>query len=450
MWFRRDLRLHDQPALMAAAAQGTVLPLVVLDPHLLARAGAPRLAYYLAAVRALQADLARLGATLLVRHGDPRLVVPAVVAAHRARAVHVSADFGPYGRRRDAAVAAALGSVPLAAHGSAYAVRPDRLTSGSGSAYRVFSAFYRAWQGHGWPAPAAGDPAEIAWVRAPGEEIPADPPGAAAVALPPAGERAAWATWEAFRDRHLGDYATGRDRPDLDASSHLSPHLKVGAIHPRTVLAELKDADESFRRELAWREFYAAVLFAWPESARAPLNPAMRRFVAPAAEPGHIEAWRAGRTGYPIVDAGMRQLRAEAWMPNRVRMIVASFLVKDLHLPWQEGARHFMGHLADGDLASNQHGWQWVAGTGTDAAPYFRIFNPTTQAKRVDPAGSYVRRHVPELAELPDALVHEPWRAPGGPPGGYPLPIVDHDEERRRSLDAYAVLRATGAGRHGR
>ena len=218
----------------------------------------------------------------------------------------------------------------------------------------------------------------------------------------------------------------------------MSVHLKWGEIHPRTMLADLsgdtRTAVGVYRKELAWRDFYADVLFHRPETAREYLRPEFARMSYD--EPGdRLDAWRRGRTGYPIVDAGMRQLRATGWMHNRVRMIVASFLVKDLHIEWQHGARHFMHWLVDGDLASNQHGWQWVAGSGTDAAPYFRVFNPTTQGRKADPDGAYVRRWVPELRHLDSKHVHEPWTVPGGRPDGYPAPIVDHAEERREALD---------------
>ena len=227
----------------------------------------------------------------------------------------------------------------------------------------------------------------------------------------------------------------------------MSVHLKWGEIHPRTMLADLgrlrSDGAATYRKELAWREFYADVLFARPETARDYLRPEFARmsYDDPAADPEPLAAWREGRTGFPVVDAGMRQLRATGWMHNRVRMIVASFLVKDLHLEWQHGARHFMQWLVDGDLASNQHGWQWTAGSGTDASPFFRVFNPTSQGRKFDPDGAYVRRWVPELAELDSgADPHDP-----GPKDrervGYPAPIVDHAEERREALDRWERIR---------
>jgi deoxyribodipyrimidine photo-lyase len=230
----------------------------------------------------------------------------------------------------------------------------------------------------------------------------------------------------------------------MDRTSHLSVHLKWGEIHPRTMLADLaarrSKAAATYRSELAWREFYADVLFQNPRSAREYLRPeyAAMRYDDPG---DRFDAWREGRTGYPIVDAGMRQMRAIGWMHNRVRMIVASFLVKDLHIEWQHGARHFMRWLVDADLPSNQHGWQWVAGSGTDAAPYFRVFNPTTQGAKFDPDGAYVQRWVPELRGLDRKHVHEPWTSPDGVPDGYPERIVDHPAERREALARYEDIK---------
>ncbi len=254
--------------------------------------------------------------------------------------------------------------------------------------------------------------------------------------LPSAGEKAARRRWRAFLDL-VAEYDDARDRPDLDRTSHMSVHLKWGEIHPRTLLADLaplrSKGASTYRSELAWREFYADVLHRRPETAREYLRPEFASMEYD--EPGDdLAAWAEGRTGFPIVDAGMRQLRATGWMHNRVRMIVASFLVKDLHLEWQHGARHFMRWLVDGDLASNQHGWQWVAGCGTDAAPYFRVFNPTSQGQKFDPDGAYVRRWVDELADVDTAYIHDPSQQPGGPPDGYPPPLLDHAEERREAL----------------
>jgi deoxyribodipyrimidine photo-lyase len=449
LWFRRDLRLLDHPALLAAAAGGQrVVPLFVLDDALLGPAGDARVAFLLRSLGALDADLREHGPGLVVRRGGPEEVVPAVVAETGAASVHISADYGSYGAARDARVAAALGAVPLVATGSPYAVAPGRVLTGTGRPFQVFTPFYRAWIRHGWRAPAASDPRAVTWAEASGERLPDEPAGAADLHLPEAGERAAHAAWAAFRDRadRADRYAAERDRPDLDGTTRLSPYLKLGAIHPRTLLADLGPHDDALRTELAWREFYAAVLHHWPASARDYFRPQLRAlpYVTGDVLTRRLEAWRRGRTGYPLVDAGMRQLLAEGWMHNRVRMVVASFLVKDLKVEWTHGARHFLRHLVDGDLASNQHNWQWVAGSGTDAAPYVRIFNPVTQSRRFDPDGTYLRRWVPELRELATEHVHEPWKAPGGPPGGYPGPIVDHGEERAAALADYERLRRQG------
>jgi len=449
MWFRRDLRLADNLALNAAAAAsaGEVVPLYVIDPRLFARAGAPRRAFLVASLRALGASM---GKQLVVRHGDPVAIVDAVAAEVGAAEVFAAHDFGPYGRRRDAAVAERLSAAGhvLRLVGSNYAVAPGRVRKDDGTPYAVFTPFAKVWERVGWDAPSAapsvlwrGDP------RVPCEGYPTVPDLAAE--LPAAGEIAAWDRLHQFLDRGgAHGYAEQRDRPGVDGTSRLSPYLRWGALHPRQVLAELGDeaGHRAMRGELAWREFYADVLFHRPDTATGNLQRAMDGIELDGDDTASTEryaAWCEGRTGYPIVDAGMRQLLATGWMHNRVRMIVASFLVKDLHLPWTWGARHFMDHLVDGDVASNSHGWQWVAGTGTDAAPYFRVFNPVSQGQRFDPEGAYVRRWVPELAELAVTVIHAPWTSRRGPPLGYPPPIVDHATERQEALRRYGALRAS-------
>ena len=446
LWLRRDLRLHDHPALQAAAAAadgGRVLPLFVLDPRLWGPAGAPRRAWL---VRSLAAFARSCDGALVVREGDPADVVPAVADELGARSVHVSADAGPYGRERDQRTEGALAEAgrPLVRTGSPYVLGPGSVTKSDGPPYQVFTPFFRAWRDRGWPAPAGPPPAGLRWARSVESQGLPDEPDLAGVELPDVGEDAARERWEAFLADALDDYGTDRDRPDLDGTSGLSAHLKYGEIHPRTLLADLGRRTgagaETFRSELAWRDFYADVLWHHPDSARQYLRPeyARMRFDEPAAA---FEAWCEGRTGYPFVDAGMRQLRSIGWVHNRVRMVVASFLVKDLHVEWQYGARHFMRWLRDGDLASNQHGWQWAAGSGTDAAPYFRVFNPVAQGLKFDPDGAYVRRWVPELAHLPGAAAHQPWEHPDGYEHGYPQRVVDHAEERREALARYQDLR---------
>ena len=455
-WFRRDLRLGDHPALVDAASHGDVLALYVLDPRLLASSGAPRLAYLRRSLLALDEAL---GGRLTVRVGDPVAVLAEVVADVDAVGVWCSADFGPYGHRRDAAVEAALaaarpGGVPLHRVGSPYAVDPGTVRTGGGTPYRVFTPFLRAWKAHGTPPP-SGVPADLAVVAPPSAPDAAgavldrhlpEPDGLAAV-LPPAGELAALERLDAFLADGAARYHEQRDLPGVEGTSRLSAALRWGCLHPRTVLARLRvdlEGHEVLRSELAWREFYADVLWHRPASAWEALHPQLARLRRDegALADERFAAWAEGRTGYPIVDAGMRQLLAEGWMHNRVRMIVASFLVKDLHLPWQRGARHFFEHLVDGDLASNAHGWQWVAGTGTDAAPFFRIFNPVAQGERFDPDGAYVRRWVPELAHLPTRDVHAPWKGRGGVPLGYVPPVVDHAVERLEALRRYDEVRS--------
>ncbi|GAA1796161.1 deoxyribodipyrimidine photo-lyase [Nocardioides hankookensis] len=434
MWFRRDLRLADNPALVAAAADGAVLPLFVLDPTLWEAAGPSRRAHLAASLRALDAPLA-------VVEGDP---VDRVVRAARevgAERVHVAADFGPYGIRRDAAVEEALAEhgIELVRTGSPYAVAPGRVTTGEGTPYKVFTPFHRAWAEHGWRAPIDA-PTGVDWLGLDDTVDVPEPDLPDGLTLPDAGEAAARRKWAEFLDR-VAAYDEDRDRPAVEGTSRMSVHLKWGEIHPRTLLADLgrlrSKGAETYRKELAWREFYADVLAARPQSARDYLRPEFARMRYD--EPGdQLTAWQEGRTGFPVVDAGMRQLRATGWMHNRVRMVVASFLVKDLHLEWQHGARHFLRWLVDGDLASNQHGWQWAAGSGTDAAPYFRVFNPTSQGKKWDPDGAYVRQWVPELADVADP--HDP-SADDRDRVGYPAPIVDHAAERIEALDRWEEIR---------
>ncbi|SNQ48037.1 Deoxyribodipyrimidine photo-lyase [Frankia canadensis] len=461
-WLRRDLRLGDNPALCAAVRDGgEVLVLFVLDDTLRRPAGPVRPAFLYRCLRELDE---RLGGRLCVRTGDPARVVPAVAREVDAHRVHLAADHGPYGRRRDDAVDHTLRADgrELARTGSPYAVAPGRLRTAGGTPFRVYTPFYRAWTAHGWRAPMA-EPTGVRWARRPSDGIP-DDPDLGDVRLPPAGEAAALERLGEFLHGPLRGYAKRRDIPGEDTTSRLSPYLKYGCVHPRTVLAELAraaDPDsghsgrgvhsghsgglavdaEKFRSELAWREFYADVLAANPASAREDLTDSLATMSYEA--PGDaFDRWRWGETGFPIVDAGMRQLLAEGWLPNRVRMIEASFVCKDLHVHWTHGARWFLDRLVDGDLASNNHGWQWTAGTGTDAAPYFRVFNPVSQGRSYDPDGTYVRRWIPQLREVPRAMVHEPWTLPDGPPDGYPPPVVDHAAERREALARYEAARS--------
>ena len=424
VWFRRDLRLRDHPALAEACSAGDVLPLFVVDPAF-ESAGGPRRALLHDCLAALDAAT---GGALVVRHGDPVDEVPALADEIGATTVYVSKDYAPYGRRRDEAVGDALRGAErrLRGIGSPYAVDPGTVRKDDGDPYAVFTPFSRRWRACGWADPVDA-PRSPNWIQAPSDGLP-DRPGIG-FEVPSASEDDVIDRWRRFRDTDLADYDERRDFPALDATSHLSPFLKYGVIHPRQLLAESdarSKAQATFQSELAWRDFYADVLFHQPRSAWENLD---RRFDDIQLDTGQrardrFDRWCEGRTGFPIVDAGMRQLVESGWMHNRVRMIVASFLVKDLHLPWWWGAKFFLQHLLDGDLASNNHGWQWAAGTGTDAAPYFRVFNPTAQQERWDPGGEYVHRWIPELDTA-----------------DYPEPMLDHKVERQEALDRYQAIK---------
>ena len=425
MWFRRDLRLADNPALQAAGADGAeVVPVFVVDPTF-ASAGAPRLAYLHDALRSLDTAIReRGGQGLVIRYGEPSVVIPALAAEVDASTVFVARDYAPYGRHRDASVHAALGTTDrhLKGIGSPYAVAPGSVTKDDGTPYAVFTPFSKVWRRQGWALAMDVPGDDFRWAGdVPGVDmqqfVERPDPG---IDLPVVGEEAALDRWTQFLPDGVDDYPDQRNLPGVAGTSHLSPDLKWGTVHPRQLLADLDASGAGpkghtvFSSELAWREFYADVLFQQPQTAWENLNSKMDAMPVDtdAAARKRFDRWTAGETGFGIVDAGMRQLAATGWMHNRVRMIVASFLVKDLHLPWQWGARWFMQHLIDGDLASNNHGWQWAAGTGTDAAPYFRVFNPHLQQERYDPDGSYVARWVPDPVE----------------------PMLDHHAERDEAL----------------
>jgi deoxyribodipyrimidine photo-lyase len=444
LWFRRDVRLRDLPSLLAASAEGDeVLACFVLDPRLEASPGRRRLQFLCDSLRQLRADL---DGRLLVTRGLPEKRIPLIANEISASSVHVSDDFAPFGQRRDERVRSALGEVALVATGSPYLVSPGRVRKDDGTPYKVFTPFLRKWREAGWRAPAPSGPETARWLDparlSSTAAMPAEIPDPGEVLDLPAGEAAALRQWSDFLAERLDRYAKDRNRPDLDGTSRMSAHLKFGTIHPRTMVADLdlrRSGPRAYLRQLAFRDFYAAVLHYWPDSAWWNWNRDFDGIETDTEADAKrlFDAWKAGETGFPIVDAGMRQLRATGFMHNRVRMITASFLVKDLHLPWQWGARWFLQQLVDGDIANNQHGWQWCAGSGTDAAPYFRVFNPTAQGEKFDSTGDYVRRWVPELANVDDVHLRKGQRPPG-----YPQPIVDHGLERGEALRRYQGIRA--------
>lgn len=389
-----------------------------------------------ASLRALDSTLARQDGRLHVVRGKPERVLPELRERFDVEHTHWNADYTPYAQRRDARIGSIM---PVTRHHGQVVHPPGSILTNDGGRYRVFTPFYRRWDQA--PISSTPPPASIPVGTDPGAGIPATDE-----APIPAGEDAALDRLERF-DKRVDAYPDERDRPDLDTTSRLSIDLKFGTIGPRTIIERLgahTPGREAFVRQLAWRDFYADLLDAAPESVDQALRPDYRS-IDWEDDPEGFEAWKAGRTGYPIVDAGMRQLLSEGWMHNRVRMIVASFLVKDLLIDWRRGERHFRHQLLDADVASNVGNWQWAAGTGADAAPYFRIFNPVTQSKKFDPNGDYIRRWVPELTRVAPAHIHAPWDAPplelasSGVILGdvYPDPIVDHAFARERALARY-------------
>ena len=433
IWFRRDLRIGDHPALLEAIkSSDEIVPLFILDKTQITEAGSKLLAYMGQSLRALDESL---GNTLHIIEGDQVEVLKELIARYDVKEVHISEEYERFGAARDARVEAA--GIPLFRTGSPYAVAPGRVLKPSDATpYRVYTPFYRAWCLHGWRAPAA-TPKSIKAPTPPAEyrKFPdfAMPQG---VTVIEAGEAAALRRFKEFTKKGLDSYDENRNFAAIDGTSKMSTYLKFGEIHPRTLLAGLGEskAHDTFRKEIAWREFYADVLFNNPNTDTDYYAPRFKemRYDKPGKQ---FEAWCVGKTGYPFVDAAMRQLVHEGWMHNRTRMVVASFLVKDLHLEWQLGERFFADHLVDYDVASNAHGWQWTAGTGTDASPYYRVFNPIEQGRRFDENGDYIRNYVPELKHLSAAEIHEPWLFLDGYSHGYPERIVDHAIERIESLE---------------
>jgi deoxyribodipyrimidine photo-lyase len=460
-WIRRDLRLIDNAALSAALAEGyDVLPVFVLDPHLLSKPAPNRQAFLFNALRRLRTDLMDRGSDLLMRKGDPVDVLKSILVESGAVKIFTEEDYSPYAQRRDRRASQTL---PLERVLGATVHHPDAVVKSDGKPYTVFTPFSKVWKALPFPAsPPDQAPRSLGETpHLPGEPI----PEGAQPADFPAGEQEANRRLETFLKDRVFAYANDRNRLDLPGTSMLSPYLRFGMISARRAAwltyqamqsmdnAEYRQGAETFLNELIWREFYTSILCHFPEVLKTAFNPTLRGIPWRDA-PDELRAWQRGLTGVPVVDACMRQLLGMGWMHNRGRMIAASFLVKDLLINWQEGERWFMQQLVDGDPASNNGGWQWTAGVGTDAAPYFRIFNPVLQGKKHDPQGSFVRRWLPELARVPLEYLHEPWLMPddiqlaSGCVIGkdYPAPIVDHREAKERTLIAYNLSRDRARG----
>jgi deoxyribodipyrimidine photo-lyase len=472
-WHRQDLRLADNPALTWAAQRGAVIPIYILhnDPADLWPMGDASKWWLHHALESLRAGYTRHGVDLILRHGEPLKILTDLATAVGAKTICWNRCYEPHAIARDKKIKDALqkSGHTVESHNSALLFEPWTIKTGSGGPYRVFTPYYRACLANGQqhiPLPEVKkllaidrkihtDELEV-W-----NLLPTEPDWAA-------GMRAAWQPDEAgahkrlqnFIDEGVNTYKTLRDRPDLLGTSRLSPYLHFGEISPRQIWQTVTTAiaagkinstnAEAYLRQLIWREFSTHLLYHAPTLPDQPLQQQFRKFPWHDNAKG-MRAWQRGQTGYPIVDAGMRELWQTGWMHNRVRMIVASFLVKDLLLPWQDGERWFWNTLVDADLANNAAGWQWVAGCGADAAPYYRIFNPVLQGTKFDPQGDYVRQYLPELKNMPTEHIHAPWLAPdtvfnhAGVQLGknYPRPIVDHAVARDRALAALKTIKAS-------
>jgi deoxyribodipyrimidine photo-lyase len=459
VWFRRDLRLADNPALHFALASGRpVLAVYILDedPRSRPLGGAQR--WWLdRSLRALSDDVARLGGRLILRRGAPARVLAELIAETGATGVYWNRLYDAGSIDRDSRIKADLiaRGLDCRSFNAALLIEPWDIATDAGEPYSVFSPFWRKARARlpdGAPLPPpAFWPAARSAVASEDLDLwalsPRAPDWSRGFSNWRPGEAAAWRRLDAFLSEGADAYGASRNRPDLEGTSRLSPHLAFGEIGPRQIAhalwqgrsqTALSTGREIYLKELGWREFSYHLLYYNPELARKNFKSKFDDFPWRDDRRG-FRAWKRGLTGYPIVDAGMRQLWATGWMHNRVRMIVASFLIKDLMIDWRQGEAWFWDTLLDADPANNAASWQWVAGCGADAAPYFRIFNPTSQGAKFDPSGDYVRRWAPELAHLPDETIHAPWTAPA-PPDGYPRPIVDHARVRLTALAAFEAL----------
>ncbi len=454
VWFRRDLRLADNPALAAAAAADRVLPVFCFEDGLTGgRHGSPnRNAYLLASLRELAERLRAAGAPLHFRRGDPARELARLALDCGATEIHVNRDHTVHARNRDRRVAEALGEAgaELIGHTGLTCAEPARILTGDGRPFRVFTPFSRAWL----RAPRRDPAPRPRRLTAPGGVALGRPPSEAELGIDAAAKRIATAAGPGERHGRVllrralegaGAYARVRDLPGRDETTRLSAPLHFGTISALGLERELarrrSDGARALRRQLAWRDFWVSVMHSRPANREEEFDQRFRGMRWRSDEQS-LEAWKRGRTGVPWIDAGMRQLRAEGWMHNRVRMAVASYLTKNLLIDWREGEAHFMRHLLDGDEAQNNGNWQWAASVGADSQPYFRVFNPVRQQQRFDSEGTYVRRWVGEVRDLPDACLAAPWEAPedvqesaGCVIGSdYPEPLVDLGESRAEAI----------------
>jgi deoxyribodipyrimidine photo-lyase len=455
-WIRRDLRLSDNQALAAALHQAeVVIPVFILDPKLLESplVSQQRLAFLFDGLRLLDLELHSRGSKLIVRKGEPLQMLHTLLSETKAEGVFAEADISPYARERDARVMLEL---PLRLTPGVTVHPVDKLLKPDGSPYIIFTPFSRMWHSLSFPGKPLPVPERLYNLPDLTSSGLPDLPKYSLNTIFPAGEIEAQHRLAKFIDLFIDRYAEDRNRMDLGGTSGLSPYLHFGMLSARQAAWAAHEADElaidtkaqqgaeTWLNELIWREFYAAILYHFPYVRQTAFRPDLRNIPWRDDLDG-FNAWVEGRTGYPVVDAAMRQLNTTGWMHNRARMVAASFLTKDLMIDWRQGERYFMQHLLDGDPAANNGGWQWTAGTGTDAAPYFRVFNPVLQGKKFDPQGAYVRDWVPELSRVSNAFIHTPWEMPtsiqaqvGCEIGkNYPAPIVDHAMARQRVLATY-------------
>lgn len=464
VWLRRDLRLADHPALVAACdAHDRVLPVYIHAPHEEGTwaAGAASKWWLHRTLRALGQALAERGGRLHLAAGDSRETLERLIAQSGASAVYWTRCYEPAVIERDSGIKAALRrrGITVESQPGNLLAEPWRISGTQERPYKVFTPFWRKLESQLTPLPPLPEPRARHWARLAGS-LPL-----AALELEPriawaGGLARSWCPGEAgardslrrFLDRALADYGAGRDRPAQAGTSRLSPHLHFGEITARQIhhalhrraaraLAPARASIAAYLRQLGWRDFAHHLLYHYPGTCERNFNRRFDAFGWTEPDAAALERWQRGRTGVPLVDAGMRELWSTGWMHNRVRMIVASFLTKNLRLHWLHGARWFWDTLVDADLANNTLGWQWVAGSGADAAPYFRVFNPFTQSGRFDPEAAYLKRWLPELASLPARLLHEPWRDPAALAGcGYPEPMIDLKTSREAAIAAYKAL----------